>query len=40
VLAPTEHRAKNIKPTDMLDTRYLDEKEKSGFFDQIWLEKL
>ena len=35
-IAPVEPRAKNVKPQDMVDTRYLDEMEKSGFFDQLW----
>lgn len=35
-IAPTEPRAKNIKPQELIDTRYLDEMEKSGFFDQLW----
>jgi ABC-type nitrate/sulfonate/bicarbonate transport system substrate-binding protein len=35
-IAPTEPRAKTVKPQEMLDSRYLDEMEKSGFFDQIW----
>jgi NitT/TauT family transport system substrate-binding protein len=35
-IAPTEPRAKTAKPQEMLDTRYLDEMEKSGFFEQIW----
>lgn len=35
-IAPTEPRAKNVKPQEMVDTRYLDEMEKSGFFDQLW----
>jgi ABC-type nitrate/sulfonate/bicarbonate transport system substrate-binding protein len=35
-IAPTEPRAKTVKPAEMIDTRYLDEMEKSGFFDQIW----
>jgi NitT/TauT family transport system substrate-binding protein len=38
-IAPTEPRAKAVKPQDMLDTRYLDEMEKSGFFEQIWGKK-
>jgi NitT/TauT family transport system substrate-binding protein len=38
-IAPAEPRAKAIKPQEMLDTRYLDEMEKSGFFDQIWAGK-
>lgn len=35
-IAPVEPRAKNVKPQEMIDTRYLDEMEKSGFFDQLW----
>lgn len=35
-IAPTEPRAKGFKPQEMLDTRYLDEMEKSGFFEQLW----
>lgn len=35
-ITPTEPRAKNVKPQEMVDTRYLDEMEKSGFFDQLW----
>ncbi|HEX7227055.1 MAG TPA: hypothetical protein VF353_04705, partial [Candidatus Binatia bacterium] len=35
-IAPTDPRAKTVKPQEMIDTRYLDEMEKSGFFDQIW----
>ena len=38
-IAPTEPRAKTVKPREMLDTRYLDEMEKSGFFEQIWGKK-
>ena len=32
----TAARAKTVKPQEMIDSRYLDEMEKSGFFDQIW----
>jgi NitT/TauT family transport system substrate-binding protein len=35
-VAPTDPRAKTIKPQEMIDTRYLDEMDKSGFFEQIW----
>ncbi|HWO41271.1 MAG TPA: ABC transporter substrate-binding protein [Candidatus Eisenbacteria bacterium] len=35
-IAPVDPRAKNVKPQEMLDTRYLDEMERSGFFDQLW----
>ena len=38
-IAPTDPRAKSVKPQEMVDTRYLDEMEKSGFFDQIWAGK-
>jgi len=35
-IAPTEPRAKTVKPQEMVDTRYLDEMEKSGFMEQLW----
>ena len=35
-IAPTEPRAKTVKPAEMIDTRYLDDMEKGGFFEQIW----
>src|SRR3954468_13939436 len=35
-IAATEPRAKTVKPQEMIDSRYLDEMEKSGFFDQLW----
>ena len=38
-LAQTDPRAKNVKPQDMIDNRYLNEMEKSGFFDQLWAKK-
>ena len=38
-IAPTDPRAKTVKPQEMIDTRYLDEMEKSGFFDQLWAGK-
>ncbi len=38
-IAPTEPRAKSVKPQEMIDTRYLEEMEKSGFFEQIWGKK-
>ena len=38
-IAPVEPRAKSVKPQEMMDTRYLDEMEKSGFFEQIWRKK-
>jgi len=38
-ITPTEPRAKSVKPQEMVDMRYLDEMEKTGFFDQIWGKK-
>jgi NitT/TauT family transport system substrate-binding protein len=38
-LSATDPRAKKIKPQELVDTRYLDEMEKSGFFDQLWAKK-
>ena len=38
-IAPTEPRAKAVKPQEMMDPRYLDEMDKSGFFEQIWGKK-
>jgi NitT/TauT family transport system substrate-binding protein len=38
-IAPVDPRAKNVRPQEMVDTRYLDEMEKSGFFNQIWAAK-
>jgi hypothetical protein len=38
-LAQTDPRAKKIKPSELIDSRYLDDMEKSGFFDQLWAKK-
>jgi NitT/TauT family transport system substrate-binding protein len=38
-LTATDARAKNVKPQEMVDTRYLDEMQKSGFIDQLWSKK-
>jgi NitT/TauT family transport system substrate-binding protein len=38
-IAPSEPRAKSVKPQEMMDMRFIDEMEKSGFFDQIWAGK-
>ncbi len=35
-IAPTDPRAKAVKPQEMIDTRYLDEMEKTGFMEQLW----
>jgi NitT/TauT family transport system substrate-binding protein len=38
-LSATDPRAKTVKPQELIDTRYLDEMEKSGFFNQLWAKK-
>jgi len=38
-VAQTDPRAKKVKPQEMIDGRYLDEMEKSGFMDQLWGKK-
>ena len=38
-LSGTDARAKKIKPQELIDYRYLDEMEKSGFFDQLWAKR-
>ncbi|HWX75914.1 MAG TPA: ABC transporter substrate-binding protein [Candidatus Acidoferrales bacterium] len=38
-IAPTDARAKKIKPQELVDNRYLDEMEKSGFMYQLWSKK-
>jgi NitT/TauT family transport system substrate-binding protein len=38
-VAQTDPRAKKVKPQELIDNRYLDEMEKSGFFDQLWAKK-
>ena len=35
-IAPTDARAKKFKPQEFYDRRYLDEMEKSGFFEKLW----
>ena len=35
-VAPVDPRARAVKPQELIDSRYLDEMEKSGFFDQLW----
>ena len=32
-------RAKKIKPQDLVDRRYLDDMEQSGFFNKLWAER-
>ncbi|HEY6364518.1 MAG TPA: ABC transporter substrate-binding protein [Candidatus Binatia bacterium] len=38
-IAPVDPRAKMVRPQEMVDMRYLDEMEKSGFMDQVWAGK-
>ena len=38
-VAQTDPRAKKVKPQELIDSRYLDEMDKSGFFDQVWAKK-
>jgi NitT/TauT family transport system substrate-binding protein len=38
-VAATDPRAKKVKPQELIDLRYLDEMEKSGFFNQLWAKK-
>jgi hypothetical protein len=38
-IAPRDAQARKVKPQELVDTRYLDEMEKSGFFDQLWAKK-
>jgi NitT/TauT family transport system substrate-binding protein len=38
-VSATDPRAKNVRPQDLVDNRFLNELEKSGFFDQLWAKK-
>ncbi len=38
-ISQAEPRARQVKPQDLVDRRYLDEMEKSGLFDQLWASK-
>lgn len=38
-IAVTDPRAKKVTAQELIDRRYLDEMEKSGFFDQLWAKK-
>ncbi|HXG52288.1 MAG TPA: ABC transporter substrate-binding protein [candidate division Zixibacteria bacterium] len=35
----TDARAKNVRPQEMIDNSFVNEMEKSGFFDQLWAKK-
>jgi hypothetical protein len=36
-MAQTGPRAKKVRSQELVDNRYLDEMEKSGFFDRLWM---
>ncbi|MSP39659.1 MAG: ABC transporter substrate-binding protein [Deltaproteobacteria bacterium] len=38
-VAQTDERAKKVKPQELTDTRFLNDMEKSGFWDQIWAKR-
>jgi ABC-type nitrate/sulfonate/bicarbonate transport system substrate-binding protein len=38
-VAQTDARAKKVKPQELMDNRYLEDMEKSGFFDQLWAKR-
>jgi NitT/TauT family transport system substrate-binding protein len=38
-VAQVDARAKKVKPEELVDLRYLEEMEKSGFFDSLWAKK-
>jgi ABC-type nitrate/sulfonate/bicarbonate transport system substrate-binding protein len=38
-IAGNDARAKNVKPQELIDARYLSDMEKSGFLDQLWSKK-
>jgi len=38
-IAPSDARAKNVKPQQLIDRKYLEEMEKGGFYDSLWASK-
>lgn len=38
-VAQLDARAKKVKPQELIDSRYLNELEKNGFFDSLWASK-
>jgi hypothetical protein len=38
-VAQTDERAKKVKPLELTDPRFLNDMEKSGFWDQIWAKR-
>lgn len=35
-IAPSDSRAKDVKPQQLIDRKYLDEMDKSGFYESLW----
>jgi ABC-type nitrate/sulfonate/bicarbonate transport system substrate-binding protein len=38
-MAQTDPRAKKVRAQELVDSRYLDDMDKSGFFDQLWAKR-
>jgi ABC-type nitrate/sulfonate/bicarbonate transport system substrate-binding protein len=38
-VAQTDARAKKVKPQALIDNRFLEEMDRSGFFDQLWAKR-
>ena len=38
-VAQVDPRAKKVRAQDVVDLRYIEEMEKSGFFAQLWADK-
>ena len=38
-VSQTDPRARTVLPQDLVDRRYLDDMEKTGFFSKLWTEK-
>jgi len=38
-VAQSDERAKKVRPQELVDDRFLNDMEKSGFFDQLWAKK-
>jgi hypothetical protein len=38
-VAQSDARAKKVKPQELVDSRYLDEMEKSEFMDRLWAKR-
>ena len=35
-VAKVDPRARKVKPEELIDRRFLEEMDKSGFFDRLW----